>query len=95
MILAAGLFLAACQGKKKAAAVPAAVHADTLYTCSMHPQVMQDRPGKCPICGMELVPVKMSVDESEGSVQLSDQQMQLGGSGWIPWAPRPSATERC
>ena len=25
------------------------------YTCSMHPEVAQDRPGKCPKCGMELV----------------------------------------
>lgn len=27
------------------------------WTCSMHPQVRQDRPGQCPICGMNLVPV--------------------------------------
>ena len=33
-------------------------HADrTLYTCGMHPQVVQDEPGNCPICGMRLVPV--------------------------------------
>jgi hypothetical protein len=25
------------------------------YTCSMHPEVVQDKPGKCPKCGMELV----------------------------------------
>ncbi|MGN6369358.1 MAG: multicopper oxidase domain-containing protein [Phycisphaerae bacterium] len=29
-----------------------------LYTCVMHPQVISDRPGKCPICGMMLVPKK-------------------------------------
>src|SRR5262252_7795281 len=29
-----------------------------LYTCSMHPQVVQDHPGNCPICGMKLVPVR-------------------------------------
>ena len=28
------------------------------YTCPMHPQVIQDHPGKCPICGMNLVPVR-------------------------------------
>ncbi len=28
-----------------------------LWTCSMHPQVLQDHPGTCPICGMDLVPV--------------------------------------
>ena len=31
--------------------------ADTEFTCSMHPQVRQDEPGNCPICGMELIPV--------------------------------------
>ena len=30
----------------------------TQYTCVMHPEVVQDHPGKCPKCGMELVPVK-------------------------------------
>ena len=29
-----------------------------LWTCGMHPQVIQDEPGNCPICGMALVPVK-------------------------------------
>jgi P-type Cu2+ transporter len=28
------------------------------YTCPMHPQIMQEGPGKCPICGMDLVPVE-------------------------------------
>jgi Cu(I)/Ag(I) efflux system membrane fusion protein len=31
---------------------------DQLWTCSMHPQVIEDAPGQCPICGMNLVPVK-------------------------------------
>ena len=32
--------------------------AKQLWTCGMHPQVIQDKPGNCPICGMALVPVK-------------------------------------
>ena len=28
------------------------------YTCSMHPEVMSNKPGNCPKCGMALVPVK-------------------------------------
>ncbi len=35
-----------------------------LYTCPMHPQVIQDHPGRCPICGMNLVPVKPSATKS-------------------------------
>jgi Heavy metal binding domain len=30
------------------------------YTCVMHPEVVQDKPGKCPKCGMKLVPMKSS-----------------------------------
>lgn len=28
-----------------------------IWTCSMHPQIKMDKPGKCPICGMELIPL--------------------------------------
>jgi Cu(I)/Ag(I) efflux system membrane fusion protein/cobalt-zinc-cadmium efflux system membrane fusion protein len=31
---------------------------ETLYTCGMHPQIIQEEPGNCPICGMKLVPKK-------------------------------------
>ena len=36
---------------------------DTEWTCSMHPQIRQDKPGSCPICGMELIPI--TDDQSE------------------------------
>jgi Cu+-exporting ATPase len=36
----------------------------TIYTCPMHPQIRQDHPGACPICGMALEPVLPSADES-------------------------------
>ena len=29
-----------------------------LYTCGMHPQVIRDQPGNCPICGMKLIPIR-------------------------------------
>ncbi|WP_176466251.1 efflux RND transporter periplasmic adaptor subunit [Aliifodinibius salipaludis] len=35
-----------------------------VYTCSMHPNVREDEPGNCPICGMELIPVD-NVDEND------------------------------
>ncbi len=35
-----------------------AVDAPTVYTCPMHPEVRSDEPGRCPKCGMDLVPVE-------------------------------------
>ena len=32
---------------------------DSKYTCPMHPEIVQDKPGNCPICGMHLVPVNV------------------------------------
>lgn len=29
----------------------------TIWTCAMHPQIRMDKPGKCPICGMDLIPI--------------------------------------
>ncbi len=31
-----------------------------IWTCAMHPQIKMDKPGKCPICGMDLIPLKTS-----------------------------------
>jgi len=47
------------------------------YTCSMDPQVKEDKPGKCPICHMHLTPVK-SDDTQSNEISLSKQQIQLG-----------------
>jgi len=33
-----------------------------MWTCSMHPQIMQPEPGDCPICGMDLIPADASAD---------------------------------
>lgn len=41
--------------------------AKTLYTCGMHPQIVLDHPGNCPICGMKLMPMKQSTLQSVDS----------------------------
>ena len=51
---------------------------DIYYTCSMDPQVIEYKPGKCPICHMELTAVKKSNGENKDEIQLSEQQIQLG-----------------
>ena len=33
-----------------------------MWTCSMHPQIMQPEPGDCPICGMDLIPAESSAE---------------------------------
>jgi Cu+-exporting ATPase len=43
----------------------------TIYTCPMHPQIRQDHPGTCPICGMTLEPLLPSL-EDDGNPELKD-----------------------
>jgi Cu(I)/Ag(I) efflux system membrane fusion protein len=45
------------------------------YTCPMHPQVIQDTPGSCPVCGMDLV--KMGAASDDGSLMLTESQIRL------------------
>jgi len=51
----------------------------TIWTCAMHPQIRMEQPGKCPICGMELIPLvkssSTSVDPS--AIHLSEEAAQL------------------
>jgi membrane fusion protein, copper/silver efflux system len=41
--------------------------AKTVWSCSMHPQVRQSKPGKCPICFMDLIPLKHNPADAENS----------------------------
>ena len=79
--------VAACS-KTPASSKPADVD---YYTCTMHPSVHAEAPGKCPICGMELVPVKKrdggAPSASPGGTQTSanrefmvpvERQQQIG-----------------
>jgi Cu(I)/Ag(I) efflux system membrane fusion protein len=49
-----------------------------VWTCSMHPQIRQNEPGSCPICGMALIPLE---DDSGGedalAIKMSNTAMQL------------------
>ncbi len=39
--------------------------AESTYTCPMHPEIVQDEPGSCPICGMALEPRAVTIEEEE------------------------------
>ncbi len=56
--------LAGCGGTSEP---PAAEQAGQLYTCGMHPQVVQDQPGTCPICGMDLTPMNGGGSKAKAS----------------------------
>ena len=55
-------------------AVPALAQAEK-YTCPMHPHYVADRPGTCPICGMDLVELDTD-DEAEAGEASKDKQTQ-------------------
>jgi Cu(I)/Ag(I) efflux system membrane fusion protein len=48
------------------------------YTCSMHPQVKEEHPGKCPICQMELIAVPKTSMQATSEIRLDEQQIRLG-----------------
>ena len=57
------LLLFSCKEKTETTATTVTAHNHneaTKYTCPMHPQIVRDEPGKCPICGMDLVPMSSS-----------------------------------
>ena len=52
-----------------------------LWTCSMHPQIRQEEPGNCPICGMELIPLEESSASTEeiksNEIVMTPEAIQL------------------
>jgi Cu+-exporting ATPase len=52
-------------------AVASAVAPGALYTCPMHPEIVRDAPGHCPICGMALVPIA-----GAGAGQADDSELR-------------------
>jgi len=51
---------------------------ETIWTCAMHPQIRMHEPGKCPICGMDLIPLNQSnVKIDSTTVYLSEDAIQL------------------
>ncbi len=49
-----------------------------MWTCSMHPQIMQPEPGDCPICGMDLIPAESSADGlTANEIKMTKNAMAL------------------
>jgi Cu+-exporting ATPase len=50
---------------------PSAAATETRWTCPMHPEIVRDKPGSCPICGMALEPITITEGEEENP-ELTD-----------------------
>jgi Cu(I)/Ag(I) efflux system membrane fusion protein len=67
----------------------ATTETNQMWTCSMHPQVMQPEPGDCPICGMDLIPAASGSDGlladqfklSENAMALANIQTSIVNNG--------------
>ena len=60
--------------------------AKTIYTCPMHPQIEQDHPGNCPICGMTLEPKTAVASSEDENAELRDmtRRLWIGGVLTLP-----------
>src|SRR5690606_1648139 len=65
------------------------VAGEVIWTCSMHPQIRQNEPGDCPICGMDLIPLEdeqdseidpMAISMSPTAMQLADISTAVVGA---------------
>ncbi len=67
-----GALVSGCSQQNEAASAATASTEKTLYTCGMHPWIIQDHPGNCPICGMKLEPVHKTAgaDASAGGHKI-------------------------
>lgn len=71
-----------------AASPPAAAPAVAYYTCPMHASVRAAEPGRCPMCGMDLVPVAAD-QAATGAVQVDEARRATWGIRTAPAAVAP------
>jgi len=84
-----------------------AERAEAKYVCPMHPSVLSERPGSCPICGMDLVPIASlgstgsGAKAGDGHAHGEEAAKAATGKYWCPMHPEvtsddPSAVcEKC
>ena len=62
----------------------AAAKEETLYTCGMHPQVIQKKPGNCPICGMKLTPIRKQGGARQAAPGTGERKIKYYKSTMTP-----------
>jgi Cu(I)/Ag(I) efflux system membrane fusion protein len=48
-----------------------------IWTCSMHPQIRQNEPGQCPICGMDLIPLEENTSSNPLVLEMTNEAVKL------------------
>ncbi|MCC7079816.1 MAG: heavy metal translocating P-type ATPase [Burkholderiales bacterium] len=70
--------------RPQAATPPPAAPAGTQYTCPMHPEIIRDGPGDCPLCGMPLVPIAGSGETDDTELTELTRRFWIGAALSIP-----------
>jgi Cu(I)/Ag(I) efflux system membrane fusion protein len=83
-LLLGWLFFGGTPGDERTAEPGAHTEADhkegeaEVWTCAMHPQIRQDGPGQCPICGMDLIPVATGGEiVAENEIQMTEAAISI------------------
>ena len=84
-LLLGWLIFGGASGNKQTNGEEEHLHAEAenqIWTCSMHPQIRQDGPGKCPLCGMDLIPLRSSSNNGgeavdPDAIMMSEEAMAL------------------
>jgi membrane fusion protein, copper/silver efflux system len=77
-LLLGWLFFHSSQDKNEKDDHTSQVDKSSAWTCAMHPQIRMDKPGKCPICGMDLIPVNQSsVISDPGAIHFTKEAAEL------------------
>lgn len=67
--------------------------ASALFQCPMHPSVMQDGPGACPICGMDLVKIEPRAGNGAGARSAAAPSTAPPGRYWCPMHPEVTSDD--
>ena len=50
---------------------------EEIWTCSMHPQIQQNEPGDCPLCGMDLIPLEENTSNDPLVLEMTNEAVKL------------------
>jgi RND family efflux transporter MFP subunit len=80
------LMLSGCKDRADSTQTENGAKQETLYTCGMHPQIIQKKPGNCPICEMKLTPIRKqpSEEQSTGSSNSEPRKIKFYKSTMNP-----------